>query len=123
MRLDPDNNKRSAISSLDISDSEKDALDELVGFIKKEWPLANCKLFGSKLRGTADDESDMDILITLPCSATDEIRRRIVHEVFNINLSYGSNISALVVSDEEWDNSAISVLPVHAFIEEEGLSL
>ena len=82
MRLNPDNNKHSAISSLNISDTEKTALGELVGFIKKEWPLAKCKLFGSKLRGTADEESDMDILITLPCSATDEIRQKIIHSDF-----------------------------------------
>lgn len=98
-------------------------MGRLLAFIKSEWPHAQCKLFGSKLNGTADEESDMDVLITLPCTVTNEIRQKIVHEVFNINLSCRSNISVLVVSGEEWANSAISVLSVHAFIEEEGVSL
>lgn len=106
-----------------ITEPEKLALGELVTAVKTKWTHAKFKLFGSKVKGIPDAESDLDILIMLPCHVTKDIRQQIVHKVFDINLSYGTNISALIVSEEEWDNTPLSLLPIHAFVEEEGVSL
>ncbi|HBI22699.1 MAG TPA: hypothetical protein DDX84_00435 [Nitrospiraceae bacterium] len=106
-----------------FSDSEKVSLSEITQFLKRKWPLARLKLFGSRVRGTADEESDIDLLILLPCNVTAEIRRIIVEKVFEINLIYGSNISLLIVSEDEWQRGRISVLPIHDFIEEEGIAI
>lgn len=109
--------------ALNITEAEKFALDNLITTVKTSWPSAKFKLFGSKASGTFDAESDLDILIMLPCPVTNEIRRQIVHKVSDINLSYETNISALIVSEDEWQNAPLSLLPIHAFIEEEGVSL
>lgn len=37
----------------------------------------------------------------LPCPVTNEIRRQIVHKASDINFTYGTNISVLIVSEEE----------------------
>ena len=87
---------------LNITETERRGLEELITDIKKDWPFTTFKLFGSKAKGIADEESDLDLLILLPCFVTDEIRREIVHRVFNINLNYGTNISVIIVSEEEW---------------------
>ena len=108
---------------LNITETERCALEELIIDIKKDWPFAKFKLFGSKAKGIADEESDLDLLILLPCFVTDEIRREIVHRVFNINLNYGTNISVIIVPEEEWAKAPLSLLPIYAFIEEEGISL
>lgn len=112
-----------ALITLNLTEAEKLALGGLITILKVEWPNAKFKLFGSKASGTFDVESDLDILIALPCPVTEKIRQQIVHKVFDINLTYGTNISALIVSEEEWQNSPLSLLPIHAFIEEEGVSL
>lgn len=112
-----------ALITLNLTEAEKLALGELIIILKVEWPNAKFKLFGSKASGTFDVESDLDILIALPCPVTNEIRRQIVHKVSDINLSYGTNISALIVSEEEWQNSLLSLLPIHAFVEDEGIPL
>jgi predicted nucleotidyltransferase len=106
-----------------LSPNEMSALTDLMTTLRSHWPLANFKLFGSKARGTADAESDVDLLAVLPCPITEEIRRRIVHTVFDINLSHESNISVLIVSEEEWRHSLISLLPIHADVEREGIAL
>lgn len=110
-------------STLNLIDSERRALTDLIERVRARWPQAKFTLFGSKARGGGDEESDLDILILLPCPVSDEIRRQIVHWVFDVNLTYGSNISVLIVSDEEWRNATFSLLPIHAFIEEEGIPL
>ncbi len=109
--------------TLSLTQAEKQALSELLSFLKTKWSLARFILFGSKVRGTSDKESDLDLLVILPCKVTEGIRRQIIYKVFEVNLAHGSNISILIVSAEEWEKGAISVLPIHAFIEEEGVSL
>jgi hypothetical protein len=51
------------------------------------------------------------------------MRRKIIHKVFEINLQYDTNISPLILSKNEWEGSVISSLPVHYFIEKEGVLL
>lgn len=108
-----------------LTEKETTALDKLINTINQEYPLAQYRLFGSKATGFADEESDIDLLIMLPTPSplTDEIRRRIVYLVFDVNLEYGSNISALIVSKQEWDSPLLSLLPLHFFVEEEGIPL
>lgn len=111
------------MATLNISEYEKQALYSLICSLKTKWPSTKFVLFGSKVKEIADEESDIDLLIVLPCEVTAEIRNHIIKKVFNVNLSYGSNISVLIVSEDEWHNGKISVLPIHHFIEEEGVSI
>ncbi|MEK6767063.1 MAG: nucleotidyltransferase domain-containing protein [Planctomycetota bacterium] len=113
----------SIAEGLKLTKSEREALLELITDIKSSWPDAKFKLFGSKVKGIADEESDLDILIVLPCDITDEIRRQIVHKVFEINITFESNISPLIMAEKEWGSPRFSLLPIHAFIEEEGVPL
>ena len=109
--------------ALNLTETERFAIEKLLAILKTDWPSAKFKLFGSKVSGTFDEESDLDLLIMLPCPVTNEIRRQIVHKVSDINFAYGTNISALIVSEDDWQNSPLSLLPIHAFVEEEGVSL
>jgi predicted nucleotidyltransferase len=104
-----------------ISKSEKMALDKLIAELRASWPRVKAKIFGSKVKGIADDEFDLDILILLPEKVTENIRRQIIHKVFDINLIYETNLSPLIISKGEWENRLTSLLPIHAFIEEEGV--
>ncbi len=71
-----------------ISKNEKQALDELIAELKSSWPGVKAKVFGSKVKGIADDESDLDILILLPSAVSEDARRQIIYKVFDLNLIY-----------------------------------
>lgn len=101
-----------------LSIQENRALQELSTFIKAHWPQARAKVFGSKIKGTADEESDLDTLIELPLGITEDVRRQIIHRVFEINLAFGTNLSVLIVSQEEWEQGYLSLLPIHSEVEE-----
>ena len=75
------------VESLNLSESELLALNELTMSIRRHWPAARSRLFGSEATGGFDAESDVDVLVLLPCPVTETIRRQIVHKVFEINLS------------------------------------
>ena len=106
-----------------LSSQEQQALQELSSFIKAQWPQARVKVFGSKIKGTADAESDVDTLIELPLTITEDVRRCIIHRVFEINLTHGTNISVLIVSREEWEQGYLSLLPIHSEVEEGSVTL
>ena len=106
-----------------LTDSESKALDRLASEIRNQWPDTKLKLFGSKVTGKFDEESDIDILILLPCKVTRKIEDQIIDKVFYVNLQFGTNISPLIFSEEEWNDSPISVLPIHYFVEKEGILL
>jgi len=106
-----------------LTESEKLALEEVMNALKNDWPNVKFKLFGSKVSGTFNAESDLDLLVMLPCQAVNGIRRQIVHKVFEINLLYETNISTLIVSEDEWHKAPLVLLPIHAFVEEEGIAL
>ena len=104
-----------------ISKSEKQALDKLIAELKASWPGVKSKVFGSKVKGIADDESDLDILILLPGEVSEDTRRQIIYKVFDLNLTYETNLSPIIMSEGDWEGKPTSLLPIHAFVEEEGV--
>jgi predicted nucleotidyltransferase len=106
-----------------LSSQDQNALQELFTFIKENWPQTRMKVFGSKIKGTADEESDLDTLIELPLAITEDIRRQIIHRVFEINLACETNLSVLIVSQEEWEKGYLTLLPIHSEVEEGSVTL
>lgn len=106
-----------------LSKTEINALYRLKIELEKYWPDVKIKIFGSKVSGKFDDESDVDLLILLPFDVTEQIRNKIINVVFKINLEFETNISALILGQSEWESSVISSLPIHYFIEKEGILL
>jgi len=106
-----------------LSETERQALEELAARLRGILPVSRLVLFGSKVTGTADEESDVDVLVLLDCPVEGSLRDRVIQEVFEINLEYGSNISALTLARPEWDEGPISVLPIHDDVELVGVDL
>ena len=96
---------------LKFAKSERYALSELIAYLKTSWPGVKFKLYGSKVKGIADEESDIDLLIMLPCNVTEEIRKKLIYTVFDINLTFETNISTLIIARVEWESAPFSLLP------------
>lgn len=106
-----------------LAEAEKQALEEFLQDLRNRWPQSKCKVFGSKIKGTSDPESDLDVLVELPVPVKPEVRREIIFKVFELNLQHDTNLSVLIVSKEEWETGPLSILPIHSEIEKEGLAL
>jgi len=104
-----------------LTRSELDAIDKLKSTLERLYPGIKFKIFGSKATGKFDEESDIDILILLPCEVNEKIREQVIDIVFDIDLEFDTNISPLVLSQKEWEN--LYLLPIHYFVEKEGVLL
>jgi predicted nucleotidyltransferase len=91
--------------------------------ITGEFGVDRIVLFGSVVRGEADEESDVDLLIVLNEQPSRQVRDRITSLILDINLEYGTNLSELIVDQQTWDHGLPAALPIHEEIEEEGIRL
>lgn len=82
-----------------LAPGDRRALDEYVGRLRRELgdEIVELRLFGSKARGTATPESDIDVLVVVE-SATPDVENRIVDLAFDVNLDHGVLISPVVFS-------------------------
>jgi len=69
------------LEQLNLKENEKKALIELKERVFKKFPDAEIVLYGSKIRGDADDESDIDVLVLL----REKVNTSIEEEIFSLS--------------------------------------
>jgi len=111
------------LDDLTLPQNVGDALRAARHRLNAEFNVDRIVLFGSVVRGTADKESDIDLLIVLKEPPDHPVRNRISSIILDINLEYGTNLSELIVDRESWDHGIPSALPIHEIIDEEGIGL
>jgi uncharacterized protein len=112
-----------ALSDLRLPQQLRSALQETKRRISTEFAVDRIVLFGSVVRGEADEESDVDLLIVLREFPNHLVRNQISRLLLDINLEYDTNLSGLVVEQPTWDEGLLTVLPIPAEVQEEGIRL
>lgn len=60
-------------------------------------------IFGSVARGTASPDSDLDVLVVIDSPRiSDDVRDALIEQGDKLNVSYGSRISPVVFTADEW---------------------
>ena len=106
-----------------LSSVQSDAFREIKARIPEYFRVVDFLLYGSVVRGEADDESDIDLMIILAEPVSRSKRHEITNIVFDVNLKFGTNFSTLVVDKKSWDSGPISVLTLKEEINREGIRL
>jgi predicted nucleotidyltransferase len=109
------------LSDLQPPQHMRDTLRAARERISAEFAIDRIVLSGSVVRGEADEESDVDLLVVLKEPPEHEIRNRISKIVLEVNLKYDTNLSSLVMEQQAWDEGLLSMLPIYKEIEEEGI--
>ncbi|MBI4553925.1 MAG: nucleotidyltransferase domain-containing protein [Candidatus Latescibacteria bacterium] len=104
-----------------LTTTQRQALQAVARRLQAEFELEALILYGSVIRGEADEESDLDVLVLTTTPLPRSVRHRITDIVFEINLQYGTNISTVVVDRVTWESGPFSVLPIHDTILAEGI--
>jgi len=105
---------------LHLTTNERKALDEVKNLISTSFRHSKIYIYGSKVRGNFDKESDLDVLIIIP-TASWRIKRKIINSITEINLKYDVNISPIIVSLNEWESKPF--LPLFQEIRKEGIQV
>ncbi len=99
---------------------EKDILKQIKEIVKGKDPSAKIYLYGSRSRGTANSESDWDLLIILNRDKISaDLEREITYPLYDLEFETGEIISPMLYTDNEW-NTKYSVTPFYRNVMREG---
>jgi predicted nucleotidyltransferase len=82
---------------------EKNIIDTFTLLIKKKLGVHRIELFGSRARGDADPDSDMDVLAIVD-DITPELEDYISECAWEAGFKYGIVVVPVVFTRDEWEN-------------------
>ncbi|MEW6488166.1 MAG: nucleotidyltransferase domain-containing protein [Thermodesulfobacteriota bacterium] len=105
-----------------LAENEEAALQEAKREISRRFSLVTARLFGSKARGTADAESDVDVLFVLE-SLDWEVERAVYEICFHAGLEHDTLLAPVVMSRQEAESPLTKATPFYQTVEREGVTL
>jgi predicted nucleotidyltransferase len=101
---------------------ELQSLKDLKQLLNLNFQLIDLRLYGSKAMGTADADSDIDVMIELE-ELPSTLYDKVFDLVFDVNLRHGVFISAVLFGRNELEDGPMSASPLYKTIEREGVRL
>jgi predicted nucleotidyltransferase len=107
-----------------LAPNERAAVTEYVAHIRDRFPdrVLSVTLFGSKARGDADTESDIDLLVLVDADNS-EFRSELWRIASDISLEYNVVLSARVFAQARWAETRRIRLPLYRAIVADGVPL
>ena len=90
--------------------------------LEKLTPVSDLRVFGSRARGNATPESDLDIFIQLPTLEA-ELYSQIIDLAWDVGFEADQVISVFIVTDGDVQDGAIGASSIVANIVNEGIPL
>lgn len=104
-----------------MNQTDRQVLDEFARRVRREFPDARIWAYGSRARGTAGPESDLDICVV--AAGLDEAGDTRIRDIaWEISLDREIVICALTFSEQEFTTGPLSVSPIVASIRREGVA-
>ena len=107
-----------------LTQEERIAVMEFAELIRKRFGsmIKEIILFGSKVRGKSEKESDIDILLVLS-SLSWEIKKSISEQAAEENMKHNVLISTVRYDASTWDDPVIKASPFAKTVRREGVWL
>jgi len=108
------------LEQINLSGQEREAIRKAADSLKSMLPVSTVILFGSKARGTAGPESDIDLLVLTRCDVDEHVRQVISEQLSVINLEYEVELTAVAVNESQWESGVIRYSLIHSEVEVDG---
>jgi predicted nucleotidyltransferase len=108
------------LESTPLIKKERIAVKAIAEMLRKNFPVEEIILFGSKSRGDDEIHSDIDLLIVTDQTLHWKDEKAIVEIMFDVGMEYDVIFSPLFVSSEEWNQGIFTEFPVYKEIIRDG---
>ncbi len=113
---------KKSFDDVNISPRERKALAEIKQLLLRSFPIKDIIIFGSKVRGNAAKDSDLDLLIVTEKKLSHKQRGEISALAFEVDHKYQTLISLVIIDEESWYGPSLYTQLFHE-IEEAGVVL
>jgi predicted nucleotidyltransferase len=104
-----------------LTENEIRALEEIKRRVQACFPVHEFILFGSKARGDARPDSDIDLLIVFERELDWRETDKVIGETYEVNLTHGTLFTAHAVARSDWENEMWPGVGLKESIEEDGI--
>ncbi|MBN1895905.1 excisionase family DNA-binding protein [bacterium] len=121
---EPDSTEEAAKpKKMKVNEKDLQVLEKFKSLLQGEVKLHQVILFGSRARGNASGESDMDVLIVVDEPVTQELRNRVSGYAWKAGFDEGVVLGCVLYTREEWENSPERYSPFVETVRSEGILL
>lgn len=110
---------------LKLNEQERNALTDFVSRLRQEFnsdTIQSVWLFGSKVRGTSDEQSDIDLLIVVH-NYNWKLEKAITRLAVDVDLAHDVVLSDHVVDSKHFDQMVVQGVPLYHDVMKEGVDL
>lgn len=107
---------------INLLENEKIAVTKLKESLIEKFKLFDFRVYGSKARGNASPDSDIDVMIEIE-DYNPSVESTIDDIVFEINLNFDCFISTIIFSKKELEEGPLSESPIYKIIQKEGVTV
>ena len=105
-----------------LTQDDKNIDQKFKNKVRQIVPIIDFKVFGSRARGEATDESDLDVYIKVE-EITSIQRQKIRESASDVGFEMDRVISTFVVTKEQLEKGAAGANPIIYRIDEEGIRI
>jgi predicted nucleotidyltransferase len=103
-----------------LSERDRQIVREFERRLLSIVPVLDLRVFGSRARGDAVPDSDLDVFIELE-ESTPELRQRISEIAWEVGFEMDRVISTVVTTRSELEHGAMGANPLYLEVEREGV--
>jgi len=102
---------------------DQEILNKLKKMLQEKVRLHQVILFGSRARGDAEPDSDMDVLVVIEEPRTPEVRKLVSDCAWEAGFGAGVVVAPIVVSRDHWENGPERSSLLSMVVQEEGVPI
>lgn len=106
-----------------MTTQEADILAKLKAKLQKRLPLSRLVLFGSRARGDADLDSDLDVLVVLNTPVSREVEDYVNDCAWEAGLEHGIVVVPVTVPRLDWEEGLLSSSLLAIAVRQEGITV
>jgi predicted nucleotidyltransferase len=99
---------------------DRELLNAFAARVRLAVPTAAVWAFGSRARGAAHPESDLDVCVVVP-AITREIRERIFEAAWQIGFDHGRLLAPVILTADDFERGPMSASTLVANIRRDGV--